>query len=442
MPHQPRAAATSGPVDRALGHLIEGNFEAALRWVAPTLGNPATRPVGLLIAGVLLAAGRPQAAVATLRASVVACIEAGNLPLAVAACNKLGELGEDPSSELAQIAETFGRGSPRVAGGSARPPSLPAAAAVPEPLADTLAGDALVARIADLAHSAASNVTVTADPLPPQPMFSSLAPDPLGALLASMSVEYVPRAHVLIEQGAPGEEVYVLARGEVEVRRHTPDGDTILLARLGNRAVFGEMALLSRNPRAASVVADRPCIVLVEKRGTLDQVALHAPEIATELARYTRRRMVENLVRTSPILAAISESERPALIDRFLTKTFEAGESLIVQGRKSEGLHLIASGQVAVVHRGETDRTLIAELGAGEVVGEVSLVLRRPSNADVVATHPTVTLHLPSERFLEIAKAHPALLAELYELSVQRDEETEGLITERTTMLADDFVVL
>ena len=59
--------------------------------------------------------------------------------------------------------------------------------------------------------------------------------------------------------------------------------------------------------------------------------------------------MVENLVRTSNILSAVKPAARPALVDRFITRTYEDGELLISQGQASDGLHLIASGEVVVM---------------------------------------------------------------------------------------------
>ena len=173
----------------------------------------------------------------------------------------------------------------------------------------------------------------------------------------------------------------------------------------------------------------------------LERIVDEQPAIGARFAEYCRRRMVENLVRTSELLRAIKVEERPQLVKCFETKTFETGERLIAQGAESDGLHLLASGAVDVVHREEKEKTLLAHLGPGEVVGEVALVLRRPSNADVVASHPTVTLHLPRERFLELVRTHPTLLARLYELAVRRDEETSSIVAQEATQIDDSVLV-
>ena len=85
---------------------------------------------------------------------------------------------------------------------------------------------------------------------------------------------------------------------------------------------------------------------------------------------------------------------------------------------------------------------MISTLGPGDVVGEVALVLRRKANADVVAVHPTVTLHLPREHFLTLIQEHPGILLGLYTLAVQRDEETSSVLANVTTSVADDYVLV
>jgi CRP-like cAMP-binding protein len=247
----------------------------------------------------------------------------------------------------------------------------------------------------------------------------------------------------VIEEGTTGSEAFVLARGELEVSRRSKSAGSgsIALARLGAGAVFGEMSLLSRSPRAASVVACRPSIVLRIDRQALDSVAAVEPDVARVLAEFTRQRMTENLVRTSTILSAVQSKKRAALLERFVTRTFEKGERLISQGQESDGLFLVASGGLTVMHREDGESMAIAKLGPGDVVGEVALVLRRPSTADVIAEHATVTLHLPRDKFLDLIKAHPEVLAELYELAIKRDEETRSLVAQEATE-AEDFVLL
>jgi CRP-like cAMP-binding protein len=129
------------------------------------------------------------------------------------------------------------------------------------------------------------------------------------------------------------------------------------------------------------------------------------------------------------------------LIERFAVRQFNQGERIIAQGSPPDGLHIIALGEVDVVHHDGKDPTLVARLGPGEVVGEVAMILRRPAITDVVAHHPTVTLFLQRERFLGLARAHPKVFVELYELAVHRDQETATAASSEAAE-SEDFVLV
>jgi CRP-like cAMP-binding protein len=441
------SAAELSPHDRALALLLENDALGALRHAVPLLQREAASPLSLILVGMALSKlGDKEPAATAFRTSIERSVDSANLPLAVAACAELHALGIEVAAQFDSIAKSFAKGSKRLTDRRA-PPELRGAPSNFQPLT-TL--DARAVR--DQAEAAADHAQSLlederkSEPSPPelpqQVLFSSLSVGGLRLLVESFEERVVPIGATLIEEGSTGAEAFVLARGELEVQKAQRDGGKpLVLARLGSGAVFGEMALLSRSPRAASVTASRPSIVLVARKAVLDSLAHKEPEIGQVLADFCRRRMVDNLVRTSSILGAVKATERSALLDRFVTRTFEPGERLIVQGKDSEGLHLVASGELQVEHDENGDKTVITKLGPGEVVGEVSLVLRRPSNADVVAVHPTVTLHLPRDRFLEVIKSHPTVLAELYELAVKRDDETSSVVAREATEV-DESVLL
>jgi cAMP-dependent protein kinase regulator len=148
------------------------------------------------------------------------------------------------------------------------------------------------------------------------------------------------------------------------------------------------------------------------------------------------------LIRTSPILRSVNPTERAELVQRFAIRAFEPGDRLITQDRATEGLFMVASGEVQIVHKEPNgEKTVMTRLGPGEVLGEVALVLRRPANADVIASHPTVTLFLPRERFIEAVRAHPQVFVDLYELATRRDEETSSVAALEAADLDDSIMV-
>jgi CRP-like cAMP-binding protein len=449
-PELPGAQSVDSPLDRALALLLAGEREAALRWSAAVVQQDASVPSALILTCRLLAdSGRTEAAIEGLELGVKRAIDTGNLPLAVAAVGDLKSLGVDISAHLDEIAGAFCLGSPRLADDATPPPPpLPHDESF-QPLSSFLSGPALLSKATEIIHEASKEYESFSDSEPPLvsplPLFSALEKEGLRALIGCFEMITVPAGKPVISEGEEGAEAYIVARGELEVRRKDDEDGarSITLARLANGALFGEMALLSRAPRAASVVACRPSILLIARRDALEQVAEVRPDVGIELAAHCRRRMVANLVRTSKMLLSVDAQERPALVERFETKVFEKGDKLIMDGKDTSGLHLIASGEVAVVgHEEGGEPFVIATLGVGETVGEVALVLRRKANADVVAVHPTVTLHLPREEFLGLVRDHPAILAGLYLAAVERDEETTSVLAGSTVAVADDYILV
>ncbi len=448
-PDLPGVSTTDSPIDRALTLLLADETEAALRWSAAVVEKDPSTPGALVITGRLLQRmGRTEAAVEAFGQAVRCSVDGGNLPLAVAAIADLRGLGVDVSEHLDQVAAAFCQGSPRLQETETPPPPLPHFEGF-QPLSSFLTGPALTSKATQIVHASTRAYEEAAGAeLPlvaPLPLFSALPADGLRALLGAFEMITVPAGEHVIEEGEEGAEAYIVARGELEVSRRGSEEDgkePIVLARLVNGALFGEMALLSRAPRAASVIATRPSIVLVAKRDALEAAAEKRPEVGMELAAHCRRRMVANLGRISPLLMSVPGEERATLVEGFETRIFEKGDKLVKQGEEATGLHLVASGEVAVVAHDSGETTVLASLPAGETVGEVALLLRRKANADVIAVHPTVTLFLPRENFLTLLQDHPAILHGLYMTAVRRDDETTRALDSAPAAVADDYVLL
>lgn len=433
-------------LDIALEEALRGNREQPLRWVATVLEQDPQRVMAYYLAGTLLRdEGEEAASADALRIAVHFAIREGSLARAAAAICELKEMGQSVEQETTTAAALFSIDSQHLLDHGASPPALVRSrlSLNPAPLNSSKAE--LIEHVKSIvgeskAHVQADHVEDSLK-VPRQILFSSLDESGLKALLGMLELRAVSAGERVVAQGEPGDEAYVVARGELEVSRLTENGETTPLARLGSGSLVGEMALLAQAPRAAQVVASRPCLLLVLRKEALDDLVAGEPALGSAIATYCRRRMIENLIRTSAVLKSVNVRERPELVQRFATCAYESGERLITQGEDPEGLHLIASGAVVVVHRENEDSTVIATLGVGEVVGEMSLVLRRPAGADVVATMPTVTLHLTSDHFLELVRAYPGVLSHLYDLAVTRDAETRSVLVSEAEN-ADDCILI
>jgi CRP-like cAMP-binding protein len=94
------------------------------------------------------------------------------------------------------------------------------------------------------------------------PLFELLSAAELDVLAElSRPHRHAPGAEIFAE-GEVGASLFVLASGEVEVSRKAPSGAEKVIAVLGAPAAFGEMALIDREQRSATVRARTECVAL------------------------------------------------------------------------------------------------------------------------------------------------------------------------------------
>lgn len=426
-------------LDRAYALRLSGDAEGALRWAGSLLtASPQDLGAALLLGRLLLEAGRAEPAGQLAERLVDGFVRRGELPMAVVASHLGLEAGGYAEDGLKHIAQAFGADSSRASDVAPKPPPLPAAAELAPFFAQKSGAELL-----DAAEKAASGFLKAKDalpadgPVPRLPLFGSMASQHLVRLLGEFEVRELGQGQAAIEQGEPGKEAFVLARGVLNVVRREAAGARVLAA-LGPGAIFGEMALVSDAPRAAAVLAVEPSLLLAVSRAHLEQLAAKEPSVGRELGQFCHGRMISNLIRHSAILSAVDPRQRQELIARFSPVTFQPGQRLVTQGEEASSIFLLASGGVQVRSvDSDGDRVILAELGPGDVVGEISLVLKRPANADVVAVHSTVALQLTREAFQEAIRAHPALLTKLYEVAIERDAETRSVVAQEALDVSD-----
>jgi CRP/FNR family transcriptional regulator, cyclic AMP receptor protein len=95
---------------------------------------------------------------------------------------------------------------------------------------------------------------------------------------------------VLFEEGQPGDYMYVIQHGEVEIRRQVGETER-LLAVLPAGEFFGEMAILNGRPRSATAVVRSPSRLLVIEGKTFEAMLRARPEIALRIIKSLANRL-------------------------------------------------------------------------------------------------------------------------------------------------------
>ncbi len=120
------------------------------------------------------------------------------------------------------------------------------------------------------------------------PIFTALGTVTMSEIVGKLRVRLYPPRMRVVRQGEAGDSMFFISEGEVEVR--VPHGSV----KLGPGAFFGEMALLDRRPRSATVVTTQPTALLVLYASDFYRVASHIPSLVEAVEAEAQRRRTEN----------------------------------------------------------------------------------------------------------------------------------------------------
>jgi len=123
------------------------------------------------------------------------------------------------------------------------------------------------------------------------PFFALLDEEERATLASQIEVVRHPAGHLLFSVGDPGEALYVIRTGVVEVFVKNDTGQRIVLETAGPRDFFGEMSLLDGGPRTASVMVSEDLEALRVDRDDILRLLEKHPTSAVDLLTAMGRRL-------------------------------------------------------------------------------------------------------------------------------------------------------
>ncbi|HTQ32682.1 MAG TPA: ATP-binding cassette domain-containing protein [Stellaceae bacterium] len=115
--------------------------------------------------------------------------------------------------------------------------------------------------------------------------FGALNPVELSRIAETATLRHFEPGEIIIREGEAGDKLFLISEGEVEVVRHAHE-----VARLGPAEFFGEAALLSGEPRNATVIATEPVDAYVVDKDDLDAALQHSTRFRQQFRRFFVRR--------------------------------------------------------------------------------------------------------------------------------------------------------
>lgn len=232
---------------------------------------------------------------------------------------------------------------------------------------------------------------------------------------------------VLFEEGDPGDGMYVVVAGMLGVRVKQPDGSELVIDKLAPGAKVGELALLSGQPRTATVYAINDAGLIHLTRDDFEQLD---PEAQTELTAKdtTALERWQRLLLARVLGRLLGELDAPTLDllqERLIWHRLGNGGVLVHQGAPAESMFIVVNGRLRIAvttHDGETQ--IVGEVGPGETVGEYALLTDEPRSATVYAVRSTNVVEMTRPVFEQLARERPELMGRVARIIVERRQRS------------------
>lgn len=215
-------------------------------------------------------------------------------------------------------------------------------------------------------------------------VFKNLTIDQQDQIIETMKFYSLPPLTIVVEQGKPGNNFFVIASGECEV---LVNEKRVNLLVEGNS--FGEMALLTDKPRTATVKTLQPTTFWTLDRDTFRQAVKSINE-----ANYEQNR---NFIETVPIFQCLNFMQRELLLGAAAVVNFAAGQKIVIEGDSGSLFYLIKEGNVECKAKGN----FIRNMGVGEYFGELALLYGKPRSATITACVDTKCLVIDGDNLTQ-----------------------------------------
>lgn len=204
--------------------------------------------------------------------------------------------------------------------------------------------------------------------------FDDMTPEDLSAFADAFEPYELSKGAKIIKQGEKADYFYIIGEGKVSFYI---DGEKHSEAETGNS--FGEIALLYKCPRAATVTADTEPTKLFR----VDQKTFRS--LLQKQTKILRAKKMK-LLRSVDFLKEIDKIDMKRLGAAMVPKNFEPGDCLVKKGDEGDAFYIIKEGEVEVtdISVGSTtfDNVILKE---GDYFGERALATKEPRAANVTA---------------------------------------------------------
>jgi len=229
----------------------------------------------------------------------------------------------------------------------------------------------------------------------------------------------------LFIEGQASDRMYLLVEGEVSLVRSKKMLDIVKPGE-----IFGEMAVITQQPRAASASARKFCQALVLDARQFQQAIQATPEFALMLMNImnNRLRLTIALIKQTASLPNMDDRDELRVFDKKMMEelvaafrarppqTFPAGRVIMKEGDVGVSMYIVIRGRASV----SIKKIVVERVGPGGTFGEMALVDQASRSATAIAETECQLLTISRSDFLNLVKTKPGFTISLLKAIADR----------------------
>ncbi len=241
--------------------------------------------------------------------------------------------------------------------------------------------------------------------------------DILATLKLLEKIVYAEGEYIFFEGDTGDTALYIIISGEVVVLKGATTRNPVEIARLAPGESFGEMSLIDRKPRSATIRALTSCTVFKLKSDALINRPRLAAKLLLNIARLLATRLRNSnrkceLFSATPFSQGMTDCEIRTFAAFLDMRFYLKGDSILSEDGEDSFMCIITEGQVNILKgNNANDMKVIATLGKGSSFGEMSLFDGQPRSAAAIAAENTSILILKREGLTDIIRDTPTIAA-------------------------------
>jgi len=160
----------------------------------------------------------------------------------------------------------------------------------------------------------------------------------MGMDTRGLSVAFFNEGDIIFRQGDPGDVMYILVSGAVELRIKVEKGEKLLKCVDTPHDFFGEMALVDGSPRSATAIAVKPTKLIVVDEAQFEKIVLTNGKFAWKIIQVLSQRIRNSNLQISELIElGLRDRVQRGMTDyalKFGEKIYTGGLKIPIQGLK------------------------------------------------------------------------------------------------------------